>query len=148
MPTLRNAADRAAILSRLDRLESTATPRWGKMTPPQMLAHIADAFRMALGDLTTRSMNIAVAKHFPVKHLVLYVLPFPKNVKTARELVSRPPVSFAAELTDVKQLAERLAASATGQARREHPLFGRLTPEEWGTLGYKHLDHHLTQFGL
>ena len=29
-----------------------------------------------------------------------------------------------------------------------HPAFGYFTREQWGQMQYKHLDHHLRQFGV
>lgn len=148
MPTLRNAADRAAILARFDRLSPDARPAWGRMTAPQMVAHITDAFRMAFGELPVTKKNLPLARHFPLKHLIFYVLPFPKNAPTAREIISRPPLAFDAECAQARALIERMDAGVTGHTFAAHPIFGDLTAAEWGVLGHKHLDHHLRQFGV
>jgi len=145
MPTFRDPADRAAIVARLDRLTEQMPPKWGRFTAAKMLAHMTDACRMALGELPVRRRNIPLIDRFPVKHLVLYVLPFPKNSPTAREIISRMPEPFDAERTQLKALITQLDGN-TGKA--PHPIFGLLTPNEWGVLGYKHLDHHLRQFGV
>jgi hypothetical protein len=145
MPTLRNSANRAAILARLDRLTGTESPQWGRFTVSQMLAHMSDAYRMALGELSVKPRSLPKLVRLPVTLLMLYVLPFPKNAPTAKELVARAPESFDAERAELKRLIARLEGYAGAHA---HPLFGPLSPEEWGTLGYKHLDHHLRQFGV
>ncbi len=145
MPTLRNAADRAAIVARLDQLNEQQVPRWGRFTASQMLAHMSDAYRMALGELSVKPKGLPWLIRFPVKQLFLHVLPFPKNAPTAPEMVARKPEPFDTERTQLKQLIARLEGQTGTQA---HPLFGPLTPAEWGTLGYKHLDHHLRQFGV
>lgn len=147
MPRLNNPADRAAIVSRLDRLSPDAKALWGKFNAPRMLAHIADAFRMALGDLPVKPKNMPLLRTYPIKMLVLYVLPFPKSAPTAPEIVSRAPEAFETERADVKALIARLNAIDAGAAYPEHPVFGKLSQAEWSTLGYKHLDHHLRQFG-
>ncbi len=145
MRTFRDATDRAAIVARLDRLTERMPPQWGRFTASKMLAHMTDACRMALGELPVRRRNIPLIDRFPVKQLVLYVLPFPKNSPTAREIISRMPEPFDAERTQLKALIAKLDGN-TGKA--PHPIFGPLTPNEWGVLGYKHLDHHLRQFGV
>lgn len=148
MPSLANAADRRAIESRFGRLASDTKGLWGVMTAPQMLAHCADSLRMALGDLPVKRKNIALFRHFPLKHLVIYVLPFPKSAPTAPELKTRTPKPFDDEGADIRALLARLDP-ATGSTRaKEHPIFGSMTPEQWGALGYRHLDHHLRQFGV
>jgi hypothetical protein len=148
MPTLRNPADRAALIARLDRLTPEATPRWGRMNTQQMLAHVADGFRMAAGEMAVRPKRVLPLRHFPVKHLMIYVLPFPKNVPTAPELLSRPPETIDLERASVKALLEKLGAFADDAPRADHPIFGAMTTTLWGALGHKHLDHHLRQFGV
>lgn len=148
MPTMKDAADRATILSRIDRLSADATPQWGRMSAPQMMAHITDACRMAMGELAVTPKNIPFLRMFPFKQLVLHVLPFPKNAPTAPEIVSRTPTSFDAERMDAKAAIERVATFREQADYAVHPVFGQLTPAEWGVLSYRHIDHHLRQFGV
>ncbi len=148
MPTLRNPADRAALIVRLERLSPDATPRWGRMNAQQMLAHVADGFRMAAGELPVRPKHVLPLRHFPLKHLMIYVLPFPKNVPTAPELLSRSPESIEFERGRIKELLATLGAFPDGAARADHPLFGKMNTTLWGALGHKHFDHHLRQFGV
>ena len=145
MPSFRNSTDLRTIVARLDRLTEQMPPKWGRFTAPKMLAHMGDACRMALGDLPVAPKKVPLISRFPFKHLVLYVLPLPKNSPTAREIIARAPEPFEVERTQLKVLIARLDGN-TG--RQPHPLFGPLTPDEWGVLGYKHLDHHLRQFGV
>lgn len=145
MPSLNNATDRDALIARLETLAPDMQPRWGRMSAPKMLAHITDAFRMALGDLSVQPKKIPLVGSFPVKQLVIYLLPFPKNSPTAPEIVSREPEAFDVERSNAKALIGRLAGNETYAS---HPIFGRLTKSEWGALGYKHFDHHLRQFGV
>ena len=145
MPSLNNAADRQALVARLDKLAPDMPPLWGKMSAPKMLAHMTDAFRMALGDLAVKPKKIPLIGSFPFKQLVLYVLPFPKNSPTAPEIISRQPEAFDVERANAKSLLGQLAGNVTYAA---HPIFGPMTKNEWGALGYKHFDHHLRQFGV
>jgi Protein of unknown function (DUF1569) len=148
MPTMLDASSRAAILTRFDQLRTDSAARWGKMNAPQMLAHVSDAMRMSLGDLAVRPKHMPIMRLFPFKQLIIYVLPFPKNVPTADELSARAPHSFERELADVKTLIARLDP-ARGEKRADaHPVFGRMSNKDWGQLGYNHLDHHLRQFGV
>lgn len=148
MPTLRSPADRAALIARLDRLTPHATPLWGRMNAQQMLAHLVDGLRMAAGELPVSPKYLLPLRYFPVKHLMIYVLPFPRNVPTAPELRSRPPESIDVERMKVKELLETLAAFPADAPRADHPIFGTMTTAHWGALGHKHIDHHLRQFGV
>lgn len=146
--SLRAAQSRAELLTRLAALSPESRPAWGKMSAGQMLCHLADSMRMTLGELPTRSKEKAAFQRFPLKHLALYVIPWPKGLPTAPELLSTPPAEFAADADRLRSLMERVAeATAEGQWP-EHPLFGRLSGAQWGHLSYRHIDHHFRQFGI
>jgi hypothetical protein len=81
-----------------------------------------------------------------MKHLLLYVLPFPKGVSTAPELLSTAPGNFDVDRQRVLDSIHLLAGAPAAQGP-EHPFFGPLTNEEWNALQWKHIDHHLKQFG-
>lgn len=146
MPTLADAATRAEIVARITALTPDRVPAWGRMTAPQMLAHCADAMRMAYGELPCASKGSPVLRFPLVKWLILEVLPFPKGAPTARELLSRPPAVWGDERDAVVALVERFAQEQSRPTWPEHPAFGALTGKQWGGLTWKHLDHHLRQF--
>src|ERR1044072_8984428 len=103
---------------------------------------------MTLGELTVPSSNKRVFQVFPLKHLILYVLPFPKGAPTAPELkVDVAKVAFAEQRAALLELLERIGSGPDEGAGPAHPLFGPLTWRQWGVLTYKHADHHLRQFG-
>jgi hypothetical protein len=139
---------RDATLARLARLTPDARPAWGRMNAPQMVAHVADALRMAFGDLPTRPKRIPLLRTFPLKHLVIYLLPFPKGAPTAKELVSRAPGDWASEGRDCRALVERFATERRDRTWPWHPAFGAMSAEQWGIIAYRHTDHHLRQFGV
>ncbi len=148
MKTLHDAAERDAILERLSRLTADTPRRWGTMTAGTMVGHLCAAAQMALGDLATEAKGPRAFRMFPVKHLVLYVLPFPKGAPTARELVVPASGDLDADLHRLQALVQRLAAAPVDAPGPEHPLFGPLSMREWGRLAHKHMDHHLRQFGV
>lgn len=95
-----------------------------------------------------------VVRHFPLKHLLIYVLPFPKGLPTSRVLLARKPVAATAAdawQTEVGEL-ERVLGRIGGMDPRgdwpSHAAFGKLTGRDWGVLQYRHIDHHLRQFGV
>lgn len=141
-----NAADLKSLLDRLDRLRPEAKPAWGTLNAPRMLCHLGDSMRVALGDLPAAPrlnwFGRTVGK-FVVVH-TRFQAP-PGKVQTAPEMLTAKPAAWQADLEACRQLAIRVGS---GAASAQHPSFGLLTPEEWGKLGWKHLDHHLRQFGL
>lgn len=144
--TLLDSRDRASLLDRVARLQPGAPPRWGHMDAPQMLRHCAEALRGSLGDVRHQPLGRRIFHTRLVKYLVIRVLPFPKGAPTAPELRVTEPASFEAERARFCELVARYGAPAPDDPA-EHPLFGVLTRAQWGELEFKHLDHHLRQFG-
>lgn len=148
LPSLADPSTRAETAARFARLSASATPHWGRFTAPQMLAHCADGLRMAYGDLPCTPASSRIGRFPPVRWLILDVLPFPKNVGTAPELVARPAQAWDEEQAALRELIERFAAQASRRTWPAHPFFGQLTGAQWGRLAWKHLDHHARQFGV
>jgi hypothetical protein len=146
--TLLDEHDRVAILERAGRLRAETPPRWGRMDAAQMLQHCAEALAASLGDIHHQPLGKPLFHTRLVKYLVIRVLPFPKNAPTAPELRVASPAVFDAERTRLAAFVRRYANAADPGVSAEHPLFGILAPQEWGELEYKHLDHHLRQFGV
>jgi hypothetical protein len=146
MRTIWQDADRRELRERLERMSPDARPRWGRFTAPQMMAHLADNCRMMLGELSVADKNLLL-RHWPIKQLVIYVLPFPKGAPTAPELLGGPTGDWAAERSRAIALLDRVAADRS-RACPPHPAFGRLSRRAWGVLAYRHIDHHLRQFGV
>jgi hypothetical protein len=147
MGSILNENDRVEICNRLRSLSVSSKGRWGSMDVIGMLQHLRLSARMALGEMPVPSANKRVFQVFPMKHLILYVFPFPKGAPTAPELKPVGPESFEAERAAVLDLTERIAVGAPDGGAPAHPLFGPLTWKEWGVVTYKHTDHHLKQFG-
>ena len=148
MGSILNEENRAAISNRLRSLSVSSTARWGTLDVAGMLRHLHLSTRMAVGELQVPSANKRVFHVFPFKHLLLYVLPFPKGAPTAPEL--KPDVAAASleeERAALLELLERIGTSPRDGAGPDHPLFGPLSRREWGVVTYKHADHHLRQFG-
>ena len=149
MHTLLDAADRDAILRRLAALTPTSPRRWGSMSVGDMLCHLYESTRMALGELPVKSKGARAFQVFPLKHLLLYVVPFPKGAPTAPELLQGVPGDdFEADKARLGEVLTRIGLCPHEGPGPEHPLFGPLSRQEWGAATYKHTDHHLRQFGL
>jgi hypothetical protein len=145
MPTLLDSTDRETILQRLRRLEPSSQPRWGTLTAPRMVCHLADSLRVALGDLSAKRVDTFPSRTL-VKWLVVYspVQPPRGKVQTAPEMLTTEPTTWTEDVAAVEMLVERVATAPTNAI---HPFFGPLTHGGWGRLACKHMDHHLRQFG-
>ena len=147
MGSILNESDRAAICGRVRSLSASSNARWGRMSVTEMLQHLRLSALMTVGDLEVASANKRVFQVFPLKHLILYVLPFPKGAPTAPELHPGATESFEEERAAMLALLDRIGAGPREGAGPPHPLFGALSWREWGVATYKHVDHHLKQFG-
>jgi Protein of unknown function (DUF1569) len=147
MRSILNESDRAEIDRRVRSLSASSDRRWGSMDVTAMLQHLRLSARMTLGELPVSSKSKRIFQVFPFKHLILYVLPFPKGAPTAPELKPLDADSFEEERAGVLDLLDRIGTGPQEGAGPSHPLFGPLTWREWGVATYKHTDHHLKQFG-
>jgi hypothetical protein len=147
MRSILNENDRAEINTRLSSLSESSTRRWGSMDVTSMLHHLRLSARMTVGELEVPSVNKRPFQVFPLKQLILYVLPFPKGAPTAEELKPANATSFADERAALLELIERIGTGPREGNGPDHPLFGPMTWREWGVVTYKHADHHLKQFG-
>src|ERR1044071_7393707 len=114
MRSVFNLADRLDLARRLDALVPDAAARWGRMDCPQMLAHLSDGVRMALGELEITTKGPRALRLAPIRHAVIHWLPFPKGAPTAPELLTRRATDCQAECADLRHLLERLAAVGGG----------------------------------
>ena len=148
MGSILNETDRSTIVKRMRSLSTSSTRRWGSMDVTGMLKHLHLSTLMALGEMDVPSANKRAFHMFPLKHLLLYVVPFPKGAPTAPKLKPADAASLEEERAALLELIERLGTGPSEGAGPAHPLFGPLTWREWGVVTYKHADHHLKQFGV
>lgn len=150
MNNLFNQTDKDEIINRIDELHPDSKPMWGKMNVSQMLAHCIMPVRVALGEhkLGQSLIGRLLGKRFKNKMLKEdYV--FDKNLPTDKSFVIRTTPDFYENQKALKDVIQVFfTADKNEMASRAHPFFGRMTADEWGNIGYKHLDHHLRQFGV
>ncbi|HLO00246.1 MAG TPA: DUF1569 domain-containing protein [Pyrinomonadaceae bacterium] len=147
MGSILNDDDRTAICQRIGSVTSASVPRWGRMDAKAMLTHLMQSALMALGELPVACKSKRAFQVFPIKHLILHVVPFPKGAPTAPELLVPDAASVDAIRSELEALVERIGAGPREGYGPVHPLFGRLSFREWAVATYKHMDHHLRQFG-
>ncbi len=138
------------VIDRVNQLETTSQPKWGKMSVDQMLAHCNVTYEMAFEDKHPKPNGFTklMLKWF-VKPTVVNNKPYKKNGRTAPQFLITDAKNFEEEkarLVDFLIKTQGLGASHfDGKASHS---FGKLTKQEWNNMFYKHLDHHLNQFGV
>jgi hypothetical protein len=146
--TMFDEACRRTMVARLRRLQPDAPRRWGRMTAPQMVAHLSDQMRHALKDAPV-SARPGYLRWSAVRYLSIYILPWPKGrIRGPSEAFLTKPASWEADVAALEDLLDRFVAVGPHQAWPDHALFGRMSGADWGVFVHKHFDHHLRQFGL
>jgi Protein of unknown function (DUF1569) len=140
----------AELTTRLARLTPTSAPQWGKMSVDQMLAHCNVSYDMVYTDKYPRATGLKrwLLKVF-VKQAVVGPKPYARNSPTAAQFRMTGTKNFEQERTRLIEYMNRVQRDGAARFNgKESNSFGPLTSDEWNTLFYKHLDHHLTQFGV
>jgi Protein of unknown function (DUF1569) len=150
MNNLFEAARVEEVKERMAQLRPDSERLWGKMNAAQALAHCSRAIEWAVGDRVPPRMLLGRIIGRMVKPMVLgNDEPMRRNSPTVKDLVVQDERDLGMERERLCGLIDRFAAAGpVGCTTHPHSFFGRLTPDEWATLMYKHLDHHLRQFGV
>lgn len=137
------------VLQRLAALRADSPAQWGKMNAGQMLAHCREAFKVPLSTQPMPRMFLGILMGWMMKSQLYNDSPWKKNLPTAPNFIIRDQRDFSNEKRELTEMIKRFyTAGPGGITHYPHPFFGKLTPEQWGKSMYKHLDHHLAQFGV
>lgn len=147
MKSIFDDVQRAALIERVQRVTTDARPRWGKMNVEQMLAHLVESMRMAAGEVKPKPKNLLI-RFPPLWQLAVYWIPWPKGSPTAPELLPAERRAIDDSKRDLLRLIDDVGARGDRTDWPQHPAFGNLGRKGWGVLGWRHLDHHLRQFGV
>ena len=150
--TLADTDCRAAMLERVKALRPDSARRWGRMTAHQMVCHLADCNRVALGEVVVTAPPTRLPRAI-VKWVSLYTpLPWPAGLPTNPELDQEVggtrPSDFARDVAALEATVERLMSRAGRGDWPSHPDFGEMSEGDWLRWAYRHMDHHLRQFGV
>jgi hypothetical protein len=138
------------VKRRIADLRPDSERLWGKMNAAQAVAHCSAGLELATGDRVPPRLFLGRIIGRIVKPMALgNDEPMRRNSPTIPGLVMEDERNLETERERLCGLIDRFAAAGPdGCTTHPHSFFGRLTPEEWATLMYKHLDHHLRQFGV
>jgi len=149
MPNLFDQQDYRAIVDRFQSLSPDSPAKWGKMNVSQMLAHCQVPIQVGLGEVKLKRNLFGILFGKMAKKTVMSDKPFKKSLPTDPSFVIKDDRNFDAERSKLMSLIEKWHnGGAEGLTKEPHPFFGPMTAEEWNKSQYKHLDHHLQQFGV
>ncbi len=137
------------IIQRINNLTPTTQAKWGKMSVAQMLAHCNVTYEMTYENIHSKPNGFMkfILKNL-IKSKVVSEVPYKQNNKTAPQFIIKDSKDFQIEknrlinyITKTQQLGENYFDN------KDSHSFGKLGQMEWNNMFYKHLNHHLTQFG-
>ncbi|HMQ70684.1 MAG TPA: DUF1569 domain-containing protein [Ignavibacteria bacterium] len=138
------------MISRINKLKPDSQPQWGKMDVAQMLAHSNVGYEMVYDNIHPHpNAFMKLILKYLVKNKVVGEKPYSRSMKTAPQFLISNPKNFEAEkkrLIDYVNKTQMLGADYFDN--KDSGSFGLLSKTEWNNLFYKHLDHHLKQFGV
>ncbi len=150
MKSIFNSNTTAEIVNRINKLSSDSHPLWGKMNAAQMLAHCNVTYELVYEDKHPKPNAFirTILKLF-VKNIVISEKPFKKNSQTAPAFIIKDSRDFDVEKTRlINHIQKTQELGEDHFHNKVSHSFGALTKTEWNNMFYKHLDHHLSQFGV
>jgi len=150
MKSVFNQSDVNEIIARIDKLQASSQALWGKMGVAQMLAHCNVSYEMAYENIHPKpgAFQRFIMKAF-VKNIVVKDKPYKRSSQTAPAFIIQDDRNFENEKKRlIDYVNKTLQLGESHFQNKESHSFGRLNSNEWNTMFYKHLDHHLSQFGV
>jgi hypothetical protein len=136
------------IRNRIEFLRPDSEKQWGKMNVAQMLAHCSAWMEMAAGLKSLPQSFVGRIFGKMAKKSVLGEKPIGRNMPSEKSLIMQDERNFEAEQQRLLDWVDRFSTGGPEQCTTHpHCFFGSMSPNEWAIMGYKHLDHHLRQFG-
>ena len=150
MKTLKNLSERQNIARRMGQLSPADKAVWGAMSVHQMVCHLDDSYKVPLGERTaspaTGFLQRTVVKWAALKVPTQWPRGFPTRPEMEQGKGGTIPVDFCQDLASLLSTLNRFCDRLPTPCL-PHPIFGKMTAEDWMRWGYLHADHHLRQFG-
>lgn len=137
----------AEVHRRMAMLEEDLQPKWGRMTVGQMVWHCQIPLKIGIKNKPPKKKPNPFIRFFYKKSLYSD-RPWRKNLPTARFAKAGESKDLSSELPRLMELITEFHGLKNRSAWNPHPIFGAFTHQQWGQFQYKHLDHHLRQFGV
>ncbi len=145
--SIANPAVAAELGTRIKRIRPESPRAWGTMTPAEMLCHLADSAASVLGG----SKRGPFSSRPMLKWLALYSpLPWQRGTRTSPEVDAQRPgnaVDFDRDRARALEALAALVSAPAGAFPTGHRVFGQMNHKDWQHWAYKHMNHHLRQFG-
>lgn len=148
MRNIQVATDLNEIKNRIKSLSPHHSAKWGLMNLQEMLMHCTKQLQLALGEIKADNQGSMIMRTKLGRWISLSAIPWPRSVLTPKEMNMAKQKLVLTEVESEKTIIlDYLDKVKQAENLEPHPFFGKLSRQEWARLVYKHLDHHLKQFG-
>lgn len=148
LPKIFDPSTNTTLVQRINAITSDSQRLWGKMSAGQVLKHMTIPYNDIIDDQHRTPRMRLLGKLF-FKSIMTGERPYKKNSPTAKQfIITDEPEINAAKKELIEKMQEVHAREAGYFEGKPHAFLGNLTATEWSNMLYKHLDHHLRQFGV
>ncbi len=146
-----NREDLEEIKLRISKISPQCERKWGKMNAAQMFRHCDQILQVGLGIIILPKISpiIKCIGIFTKYEMKVFNNGIPPNMPTFAKVITTENCNFEKSKSQLlATLDDFVARGLKNNLLSEHPLFGKMTQQDWGFMEYKHLHHHLKQFGV
>ncbi|PBI84966.1 hypothetical protein BSF41_38770 [Flavobacterium sp. ACN2] len=138
------------FVTRINELKTDSLPLWGKMSVDQMLAHCNVTYEMVYDNIHSKpNAFIKLLLKLLAKNKVVSETPYPRSLGTAPQFIIKGNCDFELEKSRLISYIQKTQELGEKEFEGKESLsFGKLSSKEWNNMFAKHLDHHLSQFGV
>ncbi|QYJ67802.1 DUF1569 domain-containing protein [Flavobacterium litorale] len=137
------------LIARIEKLTPITLSQWGKMTVSQMMEHCQQPIKVARGTLLLKPTLMSFLFGKMIKKKLMDPKPFARDLPTVKQFKIENEPDFENTKKELIELVSIFATEGHDAIKNtKHPFFGNMTMKEWDVLQWKHLDHHLKQFGV
>jgi hypothetical protein len=147
MASIYNKTDNQNIIDRINQLTLNSQAAWGKMSVDQMFKHTTGAIEMAFGEKTIK-VNFLMKLFGKMLKNKVFNSEFQKNSPTAKEFIFTDTYDFENSKSALISNFSKFGEGENSIKTMDHPFWGKMTYQDWDKLMWKHMDHHLRQFGV
>ncbi|MFC4818613.1 MULTISPECIES: DUF1569 domain-containing protein [unclassified Flavobacterium] len=148
MASIFNPNDNQDLINRIDRLSPESQGLWGKMTVDQMMSHCIAPIDIAFGNTQLKANFLFSLLGRLIKKKIITAPKFGKNSPTAPDFIRKGSYDFDKTKLELKEKVQMFKDGTQVIKTNKHPFFGPMSSQDWDNLQWKHLDHHLRQFGV
>lgn len=149
MESIFNPDGNKNLIERIEKLTPITLSEWGVMTVSQMLEHCQQPIKVSRGELHLKQNLFSILFGKMIKKQLMRPQPFKQGLPTVKQFKISHEPDFEQSKKELLEMIDDFVRNGHSAIKVDkHPFFGKMSMEEWDTLHWKHLDHHLKQFGV